>query len=118
LLDAMYKPSIAVQLRRRGHDVVAAGAEATLAALADSDLFASAQAELQTIVTENIQDFLQLDQQYRSVGRGHYGIILTSDRRFSRGSARHIGELVRALDRFLAEQPAEPAAASLVHWLR
>ena len=118
LLDAMYTPAIAQQLRSRGHDVVAAKARPDLADLDDPPLFAAAQVEERTVVTENVPDFLRLDDLYRQQGRGHDGLILTTDRRFDRGSDRHIGQLVRALDAFLRTQEAEPRAISLIHWLR
>ena len=114
----MFAPEIARQLRRRGHDVIAAIERADLAPLRDPGLFAAAQADQRAVVTENIPDFLDLDRLCRDEARAHYGLILTTDRRFSRDSERHVGLLVLALDAFLRTQPAEPQADGLINWLR
>ena len=118
LLDAMFDPAIAQQLRRRGHDVIAAITRVDLAGLRDPELFAAAQAEQRAIVTNNVNDFLNLARVYRQRERPHYGLVLTSDRRFDRGSPRHVGQLVTALDAFLRELAAEPSADSMISWLR
>lgn len=111
-------PAIAQQLRLRGHDVVAAAERPDQAGLRDPDLFAAAQAEQRATVTENVPDFLDLDRDYRQVGRSHHGLILTTDRRFHRGSPAHVGQLVASLDAFLRARSVEPSNDSLIHWLR
>ena len=116
LLDAMFAPEIARQLRQRGHDVIAAKEQARLADLDDPKLFAAAQAEQRTLVTENVDDFIDLDRRYRHKGRAHYGLVLTSGRRFRRKRAA-IGQFVASLDALLRAEP-ESAATSLVHWLQ
>ena len=118
LLDAMFAPAIAQQLRRRGHDVVAAIERPDLQKLLDPDLFAAAQVEQRTMVTENVPDFLDLDGRYRQSGHAHYGLVLTTDKRFDRGSPAHIGRLVTSLDALLRAVPAEPTGDSAIHWLR
>lgn len=85
LLDAMYSPAIAEQLRRYGHDVIAAREDPALADLPDPDLFVAAQADGRALVTENVGDFLLLDMLYREQGRAHAGLILTSNRGFRAG---------------------------------
>ncbi len=42
LLDEMFSPDIAEELRRRGHDVIAVAADLRLRAMTDSELFALA----------------------------------------------------------------------------
>jgi predicted nuclease of predicted toxin-antitoxin system len=116
LLDAMFAPEIARQLRQRGHDVVAAKEQARLADRGDPELFAAAQAEQRALVTENVEDFIDIDRRYRHQGRAHYGLVLTSGRRFRRTRAA-IGQLVVSLDALLRAEP-ESAATSLVHWLQ
>lgn len=115
LLDAMYTPVIAEQLRRRGHDVIAAKEDEGLASLSDETLFAAAQLAGRAMVTDNLDDFLEIDGLYRQRGEGHQGLILTTDHRFRRGNRAHIGQLVRALDAFLGEDVER--LPGWVHWL-
>ena len=117
LLDAMYTPEIARQLRRRGHDAVAAKEWSDRDSLGDADLFAAAQREQRSVVTNNIADFLPIDASYRERGLAHHGLILTTERRFSRSSPRHVGQLVTALDALLRAHAGSPEASSFIHWL-
>jgi predicted nuclease of predicted toxin-antitoxin system len=118
LVDAMFSPAVAIQLRRRAHDVVGASEHQHLWELLDPELFAVAQRENRAIATNNTGDFLRIEQAYRATGLDHFGLILTSDRRFNRNMSGAVGQLVTALDAFLQTQsePAEPT--SLVHWLQ
>src|SRR6266498_3771050 len=104
----MFDPEIANQLRRRGHDVVAA----------IDRPHAAKQDERRAVVTENVPDFLRVDGLYRAQGRAHFGLLLTTHRRYSRSSARTVGQLVLALDTFLRAQAVDPEPTSLIHWLR
>lgn len=113
----MFSPEIARQLRQRGYDVIAADERRDLAMLEDPELFAAAQAEGRAIVTNDVGGFLPLDRLSREHSRAHFGLILTSDRRFPR-SREGIGRLVVALEAFLRTQPADSQATSLVHWLQ
>lgn len=115
LLDAMYTPVIAEQLRRLGHDVIAAKEDLRLANLRDDVLFAAAQADGRAFVTENLKDFVPIDREYRQRGENHYGLILTTDHGFRRGTEGHIGHLVRALDAFLREDVER--LPGWIHWL-
>jgi hypothetical protein len=115
LLDAMYSVAIAEQLRRRGHDVIAANEDSRLAHLADDVLFEVAQADGRTFVTENLKDFMPIDRAYRQRGEEHYGLIVTTDRRFRRGTEGHIGHLVRSLDAFLRDDVTR--VPGWTHWL-
>jgi len=113
----MYAPVIAEQLRRRGHDVVAAREEPKLAHLPDPVLFAVAQSERQVVVTENVTDFLGIDARYREQGQDHAGLILTTNRKFPRGASGSIGLLVTALDGWLHDHPGEASYDSPIWWL-
>jgi hypothetical protein len=60
---------------------------------------------------------MDLDAEYRRDGRIHFGMILTSNRGFSRHVAGGIGRLVIALDAWLRDHPEEATADSLIWWL-
>lgn len=96
LLDEMFAPRIAEELRRRGHDVVALVADPELRALPDAAVYEWAGDHDRRVVTENVKDFRPLV----ATGTGP-GVIFTSSRRFAR-SRRDLGPLVQALDRWLA----------------
>ena len=116
LLDEHYSPRIAVELRRRGHDVVAAPERPELRGIADTALFALLVSERRAIVTENAADFLPIVRGATVRGTDHFGLILTSPRQFPRTS-RAIGRLVEALDVFLVARPAEDALRGQSWWL-
>jgi Domain of unknown function (DUF5615) len=116
LLDEMYPPAIAQQLRRRGHDVAAVTERAELRALPDADLFSAAQHERRAIVTENIVDFSRVADGRDARREHHHGLVFVDPTKYPRGSRRTIGRMVTALDRLLGEQPGNNAT-SLRHWL-
>lgn len=101
LLDEMWQPGIAVQLRQRGHDVVAVGERPELRGQPDSVIFAAAQIEERAVVTENAIDYRPLAAALVSQGRSHAGLILTSNRRFPRHDARTAGRITSALHELL-----------------
>src|SRR5262249_49912809 len=117
LLDAMYNPVIADQLRRRGHDAVSAHEIDTLGSAPDETIVAFAIAERCVVVTENIHDFLRIDRELRAQGREHFGMLLTTNQSFSRHQAGGVGRLVTALDAWLREHPEEATESSLIWWL-
>lgn len=102
LLDEMWSAEVAVQLRRRGHDVAAVAERSDLRGQTDSTVFGVAQAEGRAVVTENAIDFRPLALDAIQHGRVHAGLILTSNRRFPRHDRRTIGRLIGALDELLA----------------
>jgi Domain of unknown function (DUF5615) len=116
LLDEMYPQAIAEHLARKGHDVDAVTARADLRGLSDHALFAHAQAESRTIVTENVVDFSRIADELDGSGRVHHGLVLIDPARYPRGQSRTIGRLVRGLDRLLAAHP-HMRADSRRHWL-
>ncbi len=116
VLDEMYTHVIAEQLRARGHDANEVVERAELRALADTDIFALAQTEQRTVVTENIPDFSDIADGYDQRGQVHYGLALADPNRYPRGSPATIGRMVTELDRLLEEHP-ETAPTSLRHWL-
>ncbi|MEV4346907.1 DUF5615 family PIN-like protein [Actinoplanes sp. NPDC049596] len=102
LLDEMYPPALAKQLRALGHDVVAVlDVEVGLAVKTDEDLLAWAGRNDRCVVTENVADFARLAQQ----GFGHAGIIFVSSRRFPR-TASGLGRIEKALAEMLSRGQA------------
>ena len=114
LLDGMLAPSIADHLRRHRHDVAAVSELPELRGLADADLLDRCQAEGQAIATYNRDDFLELDREYRRVGREHCGIVILNPRRFPQG-AQSVEPLATGLAKLLEAGAPYPG---FVHWLR
>ena len=116
LIDEMYPPAIAEQLRERGHDVVAVTEQAELRSFSDIALFALAQQEGRPVVTENIADFVPIADAADQRGETHYGLVLVDPAKYPRGAGRTVGRLVRALDELLTAHPA-PEPTSARRWL-
>ena len=114
LLDEMWPLAIAVELRRRGHDVTGVAERTDLRGQPDEVIFATAQTEGWTVLTENVADYLPLAAAHHERGDTHAGLILTSHRRYPCSDARTVGRLVTALDTLLS---AGPDAIDLEHWL-
>lgn len=109
LLDEMFPPSIAEELRRRGHDVIAVAADPQLRSMTDQDLYAWAATQARRVVTENVKDFRRLVvEREEHVGPG---VLFTSPRTFPR--SRHApGRIIEALAHWLTatdvnERPPE-----------
>jgi predicted nuclease of predicted toxin-antitoxin system len=116
LIDEMYPPSIADQVRRCGHDAVAVAARPELRTLADPAIFTVAQEERRAVVTENVADFIRIADAYDQRGQAHHGLVLLAASQYPRGNARTIGRVVARLDALLAEHQGEDAMG-LRHWL-
>jgi hypothetical protein len=116
LLDEMYSAAIAEGLRVRGHDAVAAVERSDLRNIADAELFAIAQAEGRTVVTENIADFVPIANEHDGRGESHHGVVFVHPRRYPRVRATTVGAMVTALDA-LARTAPEGEPGSLRHWL-
>jgi len=116
LLDEMYPAAIAVGLRRREVDAVAVTERPELRSMPDPELFAAAQEERRTIVTENVRDFVPIANDHDARAIAHYGLVLVHPAAFPRGDARTIGAMVTALAE-LGRQLPHDGATSLRHWL-
>ncbi len=116
LLDEHFSPVIAEQLRARQHEVVAVSASPDLRQQPDPEIFAWAVSERRALVTEDVADYLLLHEQYVSRGERHYGLVLTTSKRFPRHEAG-FGLLVRELDRLLQTLDHELGLESDIHWL-
>ena len=107
LLDEMYAPAIAEQLRARGHDVASVH-DATYRVLEgepDERVWAAAVADDRALVSENVQDFRRLDADAIACEQPRARLIFTTDRQFPRGDPATTGRLVTALDALLAAEP-------------
>jgi len=122
LLDEMWTPTIAVELCRRDFDVIAVNEAAhasRYAGIPDDAVFAQAQDDGRTIVTDNVSDYERARRDWESRGRAHHGVIYALDPPFNRHRGNSvIGEIVRALDRFLRSADAKTEPFNRAHYLR
>lgn len=123
LLDEMWTPLIAIELRKkRAFDVIAANEPAhasRYAGVADDTVFARAQADARTIVTDNVSDYERARRDWESRGTDHHGIIYALDPPFNRHRGDSvIGDMVRALEHFLASLGVNTKPFNRVHFLR
>jgi hypothetical protein len=116
LLDEMYPPAIADQLRRRGYDVNAVAARPELRTMSDAQFFDLAVQERRAVATENVADYTLIADQYDHRMIPHYGVVFVDPRKFERGNARTVGWMVTALHRLLREHP-EADPTGLRYWL-
>lgn len=116
LLDELYSPTIAEELRKTGHDVVSVQESDDLRGLDDRELWVRASAEGRALVTENVADFAPLVREAAAQGDRHLGVVFTSPRSMPRGVGT-IGLYVDVLDAFLREHPGEEALLDQVAWL-
>lgn len=115
LLDEMWPPEAAVQLRLRGHDVKAVAEHSEFRGKPDDVVFSFAQTEGRAVVTENVADYLPLLAARILAGQTHFGLILTSNRRFPRHEPRTLGRLVAALDELMSSGGIDET--NLEYWL-
>jgi predicted nuclease of predicted toxin-antitoxin system len=115
LLDEMYAPAIAEQLRVRGHDVVSVHdlEYRALEGAPDEEVWSRAIAEDRALVSENVQDFWRIEADANARGQPVTHVIFTTDRQFPWGDPRTIGRLVLALDALLVTPPDVAAALFL-----
>lgn len=115
LLDEMYPPVVAEQLRAGGHDVVSVHDPEyrRLEGAPDEEIFAAALAESRALVTENVPDFRRLEADALARGEAHAVLVFTSNRRFPRGEPGTTGHLVDALHTLMTERSALRASVFL-----
>ena len=114
LLDEMFSPGIAAELRQLGHDVLAVADRPDLRSKPDEEIFAWATAQKRWLLTENVKDFRPILLRALQAGPPGAGVLFTSSRTFPR-SRKNPGPLVRALDGWLTAGP--PAPPILEAWL-
>jgi hypothetical protein len=116
LLDQHFSPTIAQQLRSRGHDVASVEEQPRLRGRADRDVWSLAVAEQRALLTEEVKDFAPLVREWAVAGDRHFGVVFISRRSMPRGAGT-IGLYVERLDEFLNEHRADDALADQVAWL-
>ncbi len=112
----MLSPTIARELRTRGHDVQAIQEHPEWCSLDDRRVVDLARDERRAIVTDNLVDMRPLH--YEAIapgGPGDYGMIFIPGGR-SRKRA-DTGRIVDALEQKLATYPAEDGLANGEDWL-
>jgi hypothetical protein len=107
LLDEMYAPVVAEQLRARGHDVVSIHDPEyrRLEGAPDEEIYAASLAEERALVTENVPDFRRLEADALARGEELATIVFTSNRQFPRGEPGTTGRLVEALHQLMTTHP-------------
>ncbi len=107
LLDEMYTPTIAEQLRARGHDAASIHDPEyrILEGEPDDEVWAAAIADDRALVSENVQDFRRIEGNALAHAQPVARLIFTTDRQFPRGDPATLGRLVSALDALLAANP-------------
>jgi predicted nuclease of predicted toxin-antitoxin system len=114
LLDEMFSPGIAAELRQLDHDVLAVADRPDLRSKPDEEIFSWATAQKRWLLTENVKDFRQILLRALQAGQPGAGVLFTSSRTFPR-SRKNPGPLVRALDAWLTAGP--PAPPVMEAWL-
>ncbi len=122
LLNEMWTPAIAVELRKRRFDVIAINEpphSERYAGLPDDEVFARAQRDVRTIVTDNVADYEKARRDWETRGVVHHGVVYALDPPFNRhrGDAV-IGTMVRALEQFLSSPEVASQPFNRVHYLR
>ncbi|MDQ1515302.1 MAG: hypothetical protein QOE80_1132 [Actinomycetota bacterium] len=115
LLDVHHSHLIAEALSQGGHDLVAASLDPALADLGDDELLRAATCDGRAVVTENARDFDRIVRAWPATGEHHAGVIVTSPRRYHRGSRSYPANLTAALRALLTSPPQNPA--DWVHWV-
>ena len=107
LLDEMFSPGVAAELRGLGHDVIAVAERPDLRSKSDEEVFAWASADKRWLLTENVKDFRPIMLRALTAGTPGCGLLFTSTRAFPR-SRKSPGSLIRALDAWLTAGPPPP----------
>lgn len=105
LIDEMWEPELAEQLRLRGYDVVSVHERSDLEGRSDDLILRAALREGRAIVTENYPDFRTRMARALHDWGGHSGLVLTSNRRFPRHRRATLGRVVIALTALLDADP-------------
>lgn len=97
LLDEMFSPRLAEQLRARGVDCIAVAEDVVLSSEDDPVVLEAALAAVRVLVTNNVVDFERLRIQRSANDQPVPPLIYTSETAFPR-NRKFIGRLVEALE--------------------
>ena len=116
LLDEMFSPLVAAELRARGHHAVAIKEHDEWQSLSDPEVIALARTEQRAVVTANLRDFRPLHAQLVAPGGdGHAGMVFVPTRaRLTRAAT---GSIVEALEAPLAQYPGDADLANGETWI-
>ena len=104
LLDEMWTPTIALELRKRGFDVIAISEPAyagRYAGISDDQVFARAQDDGRAIVTDNIADYEQaigLNPQYAIAYRNLASLLATCPQAGFRDGKKAVAAATKACE--------------------
>jgi len=116
LLDEMLSPTIARELRARGHDVQAIQERPEWQAYDDRQVLDLARSERRALVTDNLTDLRPLHYEALAPGGpGDYGMVFIPGG--YRRTRADTGRIVAALEERLAAHPGEDALACGEDWL-
>ncbi len=114
-LDHHFTTRLAIVLRERDHDVVAA-IEVGWHDLEDPALFERCVEDGRALLTNNARDFVPIVREWAAEGRSHLGLLLTDDSSWPRATER-VGRYIDALDVLMSQHPDDDALADRVRWL-
>jgi hypothetical protein len=116
LLDEMFSPLVAAELRARGHDAVAIKERDEWQSLSDPEVVALARTEQRAVVTANLRDFRPLHADLvEPGGEGHAGMVFVpTSFRLTRGAT---GQIVAALEARIAEYAGDADLANGETWI-
>jgi predicted nuclease of predicted toxin-antitoxin system len=114
LLDEHLAPTLAEQLRSRGHDVIAVADDPALRGLPDVVLLDRATADDRAVVTYDVRGYLPLVSARISVDEPTPGLVVIAADRYPRAE---IGPLLRDLSALMDENPGRAALSGRVVWL-
>jgi Domain of unknown function (DUF5615) len=115
VLDHHYSRQIAIQLRKRRCDIIAA-IERGWEHEDDEAVLALCAAESRVLLTNDVADFTVIARRWAAPGRHHAGLIFTSDASMPR-SHHTIGRYVTALHAAMRANPGDDGFTDRIHWL-
>jgi Domain of unknown function (DUF5615) len=116
LLDEMFSPLVAAELRARGRDAVAIKEREAWQSASDPEVIALVRTERRAVVTANLRDFRPLHAELVAPGgQGHAGMVFFPPT--FRPTRAATGRIVAALEAWLAEYPGDEDLANGEAWI-